>query len=166
MDTNKEIIPLSNRFDFSDVPSWYALCTNSLCPFQGRCLRFMAARYAPANVETALCVLPKALNEKENKCRWIDPMKVVVMAAGFEHLYDRVMKKDYTTMRKGITTYLHGTKSYYEYKRGDRVLSPEQQKWINDYVSSFGYDWEVIFDRYFESYNYHRVEPISNKSDE
>ncbi len=166
MDIKKEIEPLSSRFDFSNMPSWYVLCTNSLCPYQGNCLRFLVARYAPEGIETAMCVLPRVLNEKENKCRYLDKIQVVVMAAGFENLYDRVMKKDYTTMRKGITEYLHGTKSYYEYKRGDRVLTPEQQQWINDYVKSFGYDWEVTFDRYFESYGYHRVEPLQPKEEE
>lgn len=160
MDTDKKIKPLGNRFDFSEMPSWYVLCTNSLCPYQVNCLRFQAARNAPENVETAMCVLPKVLNEKENKCRWMDKIQVVVMAAGFEHLYDYVMKKDYTPMRKGITDYLHGPKAYYEYKRGDRPLTPEQQEWINNFVRSFGYDWEVIFDRYYESYAYHRVDPL------
>ncbi len=166
MDLKKEIKPLSNRLDFSNVPSWYVLCTNSLCPYQGNCLRFQAARYAPENVETAICVLPRVLNEKENKCRWLDKMQVVVMAAGFEHLYDRVMKKDYTPLRKGITAYLHGTKSYYQYKRGEKPLSPEQQQWINNYISSFGYDWEVIFDHYYESYNYHRVNPMDSQNNQ
>jgi len=161
MDSNKEIIPLGNRLDFSNIPSWYVLCTNSLCPFQGKCLRFQAARYAPENVEISVCVLPRVLNEKENKCRWFDKIQIVIMAAGFKHLYDRVMKKDYTTMRKGITEYLHGTKTYYQYMRGERHLTPEQQQWINDYVCSFGYDWKVDFDMYFESYNYHRVEPLN-----
>ncbi len=165
MDYKKEIRPLTNRLDFSNVPSWYVLCTNGQCPYQGSCLRFQAARYAPEHMETAICLLPRVLNEKENRCRWMDKMRIVVMAAGFENLYDRVMKKDYTPMRKGITAYLHGSKSYYEYKRGERVLTPEQQQWMNDYVRSFGYDWEVPFDSYFESYEYHRVDPL-NKADE
>jgi hypothetical protein len=39
--------------------------------------------------------------------------------------------------------------------RGERALSPEDQQWIRDYVKSFGYDWEVEFDRYFKDYVYH-----------
>jgi hypothetical protein len=67
------------------------------------------------------------------------------------------MTKDYTTMRKTITRYLHGAKMYYEYMRGERPLSPEQQQWIKDYVKSLGYDWEVEFDGYFEAYVYHHL---------
>lgn len=76
------------------------------------------------------------------------------MAVGFSHLYDRVLKQDYTAMRKSITHYLHGTKMYYEYKRGDRPLNPEQQEWIRQLVKSYGYDWEVPFDGYMETYKF------------
>ena len=121
MDNKKETIPLSQTNDYSDVPSWYVLCTNGLCPFQGSCLRYQVASRAPESMETATCVMPKVL--KDGKCRW----------------YDR--------------------KTYYEYMRGERPLSPEQQQWIQDFVKSFGYEWEVPFDRYFEAYEYHHVLP-------
>ena len=48
-------------FDFSDVPSWYALCTNSGCPMCGDCLRYLAASYAPETKETAYCVMPSVM---------------------------------------------------------------------------------------------------------
>ena len=133
----KEIIPMSQALDFSDMPSWYVLCTNGLCPLQGSCLRYQAGSRVPETL--------------------------VVWAAGFTHLYDCVMKKDYTSMRKGITSYLHGPKMYYEYMRGERSLSPEQQEWINNFVKSYGYDWEVPYDRYYEGYEYHHVTPSNNK---
>jgi hypothetical protein len=99
--------------------------------------------------------MPKTL--KGGQCRWYDKRTVVVWAAGFSRLYDCVMKKDYTAMRKGLTRYLHGVKFYYEYKRGDRPLSPEQQQWIRNFVKSYGYEWEVPFDSYFEAYAYHHL---------
>lgn len=155
MDSNKEIRPLKRQFDFADVPQWYVLCTNNQCPMQTSCLRFMAAQNAPDNLELARCVMPKML--KGGKCRWYDKRSVVVWALGFSSLFDRVMKKDFTPMRKAITRYLHGVKFYYEYKRGDRPLSPEQQQWIRNFVKSYGYEWEVPFDSYYEDYAYHHL---------
>jgi hypothetical protein len=154
MENNKEITPLSQEFDFSKVPSWYVLCTNSECPLRANCLRYLAGTNAPDNMELARCVMPKTL--KNGECRWFDQITVGVWAAGFSHLFDKVLKKDYTVMRLAITTYLHGTRIYYEYKRGERVLSPAEQQWIRDYVRSLGYDWEVEFDKYFEDYIYHQ----------
>ena len=153
---NKKIEKVSNVFDFSRVPSWYVLCTNNECPFQVECLRHLAGKNASENTEIAMCVMPKTL--KDGKCRWFDKITIEVWAAGFTHLYDKVMKKDYTTMRKAITQHLHGCRSYYACMHGDRAISPEDQQWIRDYVKSFGYDWEVEFDRYFEDYVYHHKE--------
>ena len=155
MDDKKIITPISRDFDFSRVPSWYVLCTNNDCPLRDNCLRHLAGRHAPENMEIATCVMPKTL--KNSNCRWQDKITIEVWAAGFSHLYDKVMKKDYTTMRKTITSYLHGARIYYEYKRGERALSPSEQQWIRNYVKSLGYDWEVEFDRYFEDYAYHHL---------
>ena len=155
MKIKQQITPISQDFDFSRVPSWYVLCTNNNCPLKDNCLRHLAGKNAPDNLEIASCVMPKTL--KNGDCRWFDKITIDVWAAGFSHLYDKVMKKDYTTMRKAITNYLHGAKIYYEYKRGERALSPDEQQWIRNYVKSMGYDWEVEFDRFFEDYVYHHL---------
>ncbi len=155
MINNVEITPLSDTFDYSCVPSWYVICTNISCPLKDKCLRYLTGLNTPDVIDHANCVLPKAL--ENGQCRWFDPQKVVVNALGFIHLYDRVMKKDFTRMRKEVTRYLHGAKLYYEYKDGKRPLSPEQQQWIRNYVKSCGYDWEVEFDHYFEAYVFNHV---------
>ena len=137
-------------FDFSDVPSWYALCTNSGCPMCGDCLRYLAASYAPETKETAYCVMPSVM--KGEKCRWLDRKSVVLHALGFSKLFDHVKKCDFTRMRKMLTDYLHGNKMYYQYMRGERPLSPAQQQWIRDFMASQGYPDDVVFDGYKEVY--------------
>lgn len=143
---------MNTGFDFAKVPLWYVLCTQDDCPLRDGCLRFLAAQQAPEDLESAKCVMPGI--RKGDNCRWFNSSQQVTYAAGFEHLFDRVLAKDFTTMRKTITKYLHGVKFYYEYKRGDRMLSPAQQAWIRNYVRTCGYDWEVPFDNYVEDYCY------------
>lgn len=155
MNNEKTTAAISQNFDFSKVPSWYVLCTNDACPLKTDCLRHLAGQHATDSLEIATCVMPRTL--KNGQCRWFDKTTTEVYAAGFSHLYDQVMKKDYTTMRKTITRYLHGTRIYYEYMRGERGLTPQEQQWIKDYVKSFGYEWEVTFDRYYEDYVYHHL---------
>ena len=154
MEINKTVTLISQDFDFSRVPSWYVLCTNNDCPLKDDCMRFLAGKNAPEDLEIAKCIMPKML--KNGKCRWFDMITTEVRAAGFSHLFDKVMKKDYTVMRKTLTNYLHGVRIYYEYKRGERSLSPKEQQWIQDYVKSMGYDWEVEFDKYDENYVFSR----------
>lgn len=153
MDTNMKVSRLSTEFDYSQVPSWYAICHNENCPLRQDCLRYLAGSNAPQNLEMALCVMPSMA--KDGHCRLYDKKTVVVMAAGFTTLYDQVLKSDYTHMRKAITKYLHGAKMYYEYKDGRRALNPEQQRWIRDFVAKMGYDFEVKYDRFFEAYVFH-----------
>jgi len=91
---------------------------------------------------------------RDGHCRWFDKTTVVTMASGFSRLYEHVLKKDYTSMRKNITAYLHGAKQYYQYMRGERPLTPEQQRGIQQIVRSYGYDWEVPFERYHSAYRF------------
>ena len=109
METKIKINRLNTEFDFSLVPSWYAICTNGNCPLKQDCLRYLAGSNAPESLETALCVMPHMAND--GHCQLFDKKNVVVMAAGFTTLYDQVLKKDYTSMRKAITRYLHGAKT-------------------------------------------------------
>ena len=152
METNIEIKPLSEKFDFSEVPGWYVLCFNAGCPLHEGCLRYLAGANVPESMDTAKCVLPH--RGRDGQCRWFDKTAVVTMASGFSHLYDKVLKADYTSMRKAITAYLRGTKQYYQYMRGERPLMPEQQDGIRKIVSSYGYDWEVPFDRFYRAYRF------------
>ena len=150
MTKEKEIVAISETFDFATVPSWYVICTNSSCPLRDDCMRFYAGSHAPDSLETATCVMPATL--KDGQCRWMDEKRTVVVAYGFSHLYEQVLKHDFTPMRERITDYLHGPKMYYEYMRGERPLSPQQQHRIQKVVRDFGYSWEVPFDRYAEAY--------------
>ena len=159
MENSNNVTRLNAEFDYSQVPSWYVICTNESCPLREDCMRFIAGSNAPESTEIAMCVMPKTL--KDGHCRLYDKKTVVVMAKGFTTLYDKVMKKDFTRMRKAITQYLHGAKMYYEYKDGRRALTPEQQNWIRNFVKSQSYEWEVKFDHFSESYVFrHRQEAL------
>lgn len=152
METNIEIKPLSEKFDFSEVPGWYVICFNAGCPLHEGCLRYLAGVNVPESMDTAKCVLPH--KGRDGQCRWFDKTTVVTMASGFSRLYDKVLKADYTSMRKAITAYLHGTKQYYQYMRGERPLTPGQQDGIRKIVSSYGYDWEAPFDCFYRAYRF------------
>ena len=152
MKKTTDINSLNDGFDYSAVPGWYTLCFNADCPLHGNCMRFLAGSHAPETLETCRCVLPHM--QKSGHCRWFDKIEVMTMAAGFTHLYDNVLKKDYTPMRKSLTALLIGPKQYYQFKRGERGLNPGQQEMIRRIVKGFGYDWDVPFDRYYEAYSF------------
>ncbi len=139
-------------FDIEAVPSWYPVCINGQCERHGRCMRYQVGLRLPSELEARLCVLPSAWQKGE--CRFFDEVRLVMVARGFTTLYDRVLKNDYTPMRKELVEYFHGLRQYYWHLRGERPLLPEQQEWLRQWLRGWGYDWDLPFDRYEDTYIY------------
>ena len=138
------------ELNWDDVPKGWALCYNGECPMREECLRWQAGQAAPGDLSAAWCVTPRAL--KGGGClHFVAPEKVMV-AYGFSSIYDRVLKADFTALRKQMTSMLSGKRYYYEYKRGERPLSPQQQEQIRGLFAKYGYADAVRFDRYEEKF--------------
>ena len=140
------------NFSWKDVPSGWALCFNQSCPLHEHCLRFQAGVLAPSDLTVSRCVTPRALTGE--RCKVYASMEPTKMARGFTTIYQKVLKRDYTSLRKFMTNLLSGKRYYYEYKRGERLLSPEQQSDIRELFASFGYKDSVQFDSYEETLHF------------
>ena len=133
-----------------DVPDSWALCFNEKCAMQEQCLRWRAGQLVPEDMTVGRCVMPQAL--KDGNCCYYASVEKVRIARGFSHIYKRVLKKDFTSLRLSMTSMLSGKRYYYEYMRGERPLSPEKQEMIRKLFASYGYGDCVEFDDYEESY--------------
>ena len=140
---------------FSDVPDGWALCFNGECLRQGRCLRYRAGVLAPNDFTVSRCVTPKAL--VGGACPHFAPIATARYAKGFTHIYDQVLKNDYTPLRKTMTEHLQNKRYYYAYMRGERLLSPAQQQWIIDLFAQYGYTKGPFFDDFEEVYEFPRI---------
>jgi len=154
MNESEDKALLREGFDFKEVPVWYPLCYNRQCPLQTQCLRYQALLYAPSDLGARLCVMPSQL--RDGQCRYFAEIRLVTWARGFSRLYDRVLKADFTEMRKSLVAYFHGKRQYYWYLRGERPLSPEQQAWLKEWLRQWSYEWEFPFDSFEQAYIYHR----------
>ncbi|MBQ3632142.1 MAG: hypothetical protein II949_13040 [Prevotella sp.] len=135
---------------FEDVPRGWALCFNNECPLRSECLRHQAGTLIPDTMTIAVSVTEKAL--ADGQCQHFAPAETATFARGFTHLYDHVRQADYTALRKAMTAYLHGKRIYYEYKRGERLLSPAEQQWIARLFARYGYEDAPVFDGYEQHY--------------
>ncbi len=138
------------KFDFNKVPHWYAVCNNDNCPMKETCLRYLSGSHLPGGIGTHICVMPSQL--KESQCRYLDVIRTETQAYGFLRLYDMVLKRDYTQMRKNLTLFFGGKTQYYQRLYGKCHITPEQQTWLRDWLRKWGYDWEFPFDRMEEAY--------------
>ena len=89
---------------------------------------------------------------KDGECQHYVSSEPVRFARGFKDIYDDVLKKDYTKLREHVTGLLSGKRIYYEYKRGERRLTPEKQEQIRALFTAAGYADSVVFDSYEYGY--------------
>ena len=134
---------------WKDVPNGWALCFNRDCPLRENCLRWIVGLMAPDDLTVSRCVMPHAL--KDGRCIHYATAEKQRYARGFTTIYDKVLKSDYTSMRKQMTDMLRGKRYYYEYMRGERLLSPAQQEQIREFFTRRGYANCVRFDDYEET---------------
>ncbi len=145
-------------FRYQDIPKGWTLCFNDNCTRKDECLRrqaaMLAADVAPEQNMRALCVTPTAYRDGE--CRLFAAVRTELMAWGFSHLYDQVLRNDYAELKDAIIQYLHGQTNYYRYRNGTKKLSEAQQQWIANLFRRFGYEKAIRFDHY----EYHTVFPF------
>lgn len=142
----------NKELKWEDVPKGWALCFNSECAMREKCLRFKAGKLAPEETTVCPCITPMAL--KDGDCRHFASSEKVLFARGFSRIYDKVLKQDFTPLRKAMTTMLQGKRYYYEYLRGERRLSPKQQQSIRNLFAKGGYAESVCFDEFEETFDF------------
>ena len=140
----------NKELKWEDVPKGWTLCFNKDCEMREQCLRFKAGMLAPAGAFTS--VAPSS--QVDGKCSYFASTKKVTFARGFINIYEKVLSRDFTPMRKEMTEMLQGKRYYYEYMRGERPLSPLQQKNIRDLFARWGYADSVYFDEYEDAYDF------------
>lgn len=140
-----------NVFDFNDVSPLLALCFNDGCQRKEECMRYRVGQQVPENVTSGKAVYPNAL--RDGDCEHFYQLRVVKAARGFGNIFADVTQKHSAEMRMQIERYLGGHGTYYRYKRGERLLMPEQQEWICSLFEKYGYGRNVQFNDYLQVYD-------------
>lgn len=137
--------------DMRMVPRGYQYCFQEKCPMRKSCLRWIAGQHVDPAVTWGPAVYPTARKEKE--CSFYQKAEMQVMAWGFNNLFMNVLKRHDSTLRRTISEYLGGNGTYYRYRNGKKLLSPEQQRWILKLFKKYGYT-DVHFDHFVEVYDF------------
>ena len=142
--------------EFKEIPEWWAVCSQANCPKSGECLRQQAFKQIPDKVKQWSCVLPQAMKDGECPC-YVKPERLR-MARGFGNIYNNVRERARRkAIRLGITEYLGSKGSYYRYRDGERLLTPQQQQWILRFLQSYGCPTEGVFTQFEELYDFQRL---------
>lgn len=83
---------------------------------------------------------------KQRKSGWRKDFQTIV-----DSLNSRDLRHDF---RLQLTDFLGSKGAYYRHKDGERLLKPQQQMWIQDFLKEKGYEKEVVFDEYIDTYDF------------
>lgn len=141
---------MGEDFDISQVPYYWTYCFLSDCPRREACMRYQAGLRVPEEKTELQCVLPRVLQME--KCPQYLPIRKVRTAYGFTNIFREVKEKDLKAMKKELASYLGCKSTFYNYRKGERPITPQQQEWISEMFRRYGYTGELQYDKYKETY--------------
>ena len=147
----KKTATKEKTMDMKMVPRGYQFCFQGECPKKETCLRWIAGQQIEPKVTWGPAVYPTA--RKENRCCFYQKAEMKIMAWGFNGLFENVLRRHEVKLRSEMLKYLGGNGTYYRYKNGKKLLSPEQQEKIMKTFKKYGYD-DVHFDHFVEVYDF------------
>lgn len=140
-------------FQFKEVPADWALCFQDACPLHEECQRWLAGSYAPKKMTVRPCVIAPSV-ELTGTCRYYVNPEPVTLAYGFNDLFSHVRRNEYEPMQRALYAIFGSESSYYRCKRGQRAITPQEQRAIQNLFSKYGYADAVVFNRTQQTYDF------------
>ena len=136
---------------FSHKAPNYLLCFINECPRRATCLRWLVGQELQSNDYNILSVNPMHPEVKANKCALCREKKHVRYAKGMMHFYDEMTRSQEVGIKHRLIVH-YGRRQYYEYRRGERLISPEMQAFIGQVCKEHGYTKEPHYDGWQDDY--------------
>ena len=136
---------------FSHKAPNYLLCFINECPRRAACLRWLVGQELQSNDYNILSVNPMHPEVKANKCALYREKKHVRYAKGMMHFYDEMTRSQEVGIKHRLIVH-YGRRQYYEYRRGERLISPEMQAFIGQVCKEHGYTKEPHYDGWQDDY--------------
>ena len=136
---------------FSHKAPNYLLCFINECPRRATCLRWLVGQELQSNDYNILSVNPMHPEVKANKCALYREKKHVRYAKGMMHFYDEMTRSQEIGIKHRLIVH-YGRRQYYEYRRGERLISPEMQAFIGQVCKDYGYTKELRYDGWQDDY--------------
>lgn len=144
-----------NQISHHEVPAGFLHCVRRECPIAATCLRARLWATLSSDKEvTSVQVLNPALATATDACPFYRSSAPAVYAFGFQNMQRKMFPQQYDTFRNLLISRL-GRTAYFEYRRGNRPLSPQGQQMIRDALKRAGVSADLDFDRYEERINWY-----------
>ena len=134
--------------------SGYTVCFAAQCPLKDRCLRWKVGQQMPDTKSSYHCVNPHYQDVATEHCPLFRQSEKVQFAQGMLHIFNADMPRRVEPYVRSHFIASHCKTYYYEYRNGERLISPAIQEEIRDLFREAGWNQEVHFDGYVEDYEW------------
>ena len=139
------ICPMKDKVDH------YTICFIDNCPLHKHCLRWMVGRYADPSRTVYLSINPHNPLVANDDCPQYREDIRVKMKKGFVNIYYDMPGHMEAKIRQQLIAKL-GRKPYFEMRKGQRLITPEQQELIERVIRANGWEGPIRFDGEEEDY--------------
>lgn len=151
---NKNITPKDTmpRKEHTSLPDHYPVCEHGDCVMAATCLHQNAYTEKVQQDDFLLLINPTRCS-KDAECRFYRDNRPVTYARGFTGFQKRMFPDQYSRfMAVCISHWSRNT--YFERRRGDRLLPPDEQVFILNALREAGVTEALKFDHYEECINW------------
>lgn len=134
--------------------SGYTVCFAAQCPLKERCLRWKVGQQMPDTKSSYHCVNPHYQDVATEHCPLFRQSEKVQFAQGMMHIFNANMPRRVEPYVRSNLISSHCKTYYYEYRNGERLISPAIQEEIRELFREAGWNEEVHFDSYVEDYEW------------
>ena len=140
----KTVAQLKEKIFREKAQSFY-MCFIDDCPLHGQCLKWLIGQYADTNYQYLLSVNPRNPQVGGENCVLFQPDKRVKMKRGMTRFYHDMPGHLERSIRSALIS-AFGRRHYFEMRRGDRLITPDQLNTIINTCHRFGWTAPLIFD--------------------
>ena len=130
---------------FRDKVDHYMVCFLDHCPLREQCLRWLVGQYADTTRVVFSSINPRNPNFAKEDCTMFRPNRKAMMKRGFSNMYHDMPGHMERSIRHQLIT-IFGHKQYFEMRKGDRLITPEQQQQILDTCRAHGWQGPINYD--------------------
>ncbi|MCD8269753.1 MAG: DUF6078 family protein [Parabacteroides sp.] len=144
---------MKQTFEPGNVPQGYPLCLNRECPHASTCLKQLAEQAMPDDKKYWNIISPRYQAAQQGECSDYRPDKKIYYAQGFMNILGELTVNQYNSVVLGLIR-MFGKRSYYRVRKGERLLSPAEQKKVQNLFKRNGVEQPWEFDAYIEDYEW------------
>lgn len=137
----------------SEVPNNYPVCLNRNCPKADTCLRQQVEREVDESATVWTIISPKHLAKLKGDCPYYRPNAKASFAKGFMNILENM---PHNQRQRAILLLKNqfSERTYYRMRKGERLLSPAEQRIVLNILKKCGIAGTPEFDAYEECYEW------------